>query len=261
MDSDSENKKGERIQKFLASRGIGSRREVERWICDGKLSINGKKALPGQRILGNEHIKLDGITIHNARVSHQTASPKVLLYHKPTGEICSRHDESNRPSVFASLPKLSQERWVMVGRLDLNSSGLLLFTTDGSLAARLMHPRHAIIREYIVRVYGHVNDETTRILLAGVLLDDGPARFDSLKPIGGEGTNHWYRVSLKEGRNKEVRRLWESQGLQVSRLIRSAYGPITLDRQLRPGHYRFADRAQIKALYHVAADKNKMEQP
>jgi len=224
----------ERLQKVLAQAGLGSRREIEGWISAGRLQIDGVTAALGAQISGTETITLDGKALTLAAPT----APRVIAYHKPVGELCTRHDTEGRPTVFDQLPRLNQGRWIGVGRLDINTSGLLLFTTDGELANRLMHPSQQLEREYAVRVFGEVDGLILNRLLKGVELEDGPAKFLGLRDAGGSGANHWYHVILSEGRNREVRRLWESQGVQVSRLIRVRYGPIELGRQPAPGAWR-----------------------
>ncbi len=238
---------GERLQKFLASQGLGSRREIESWIKAGRLTVNGKPAELGVRVQPRDRIQLDGRPL-NAR-DDQPAPSRVLLYHKPVGEICTRHDPQGRPDVFARLPRLRHGRWLLVGRLDINTSGLLLLTNEGELAHRLMHPANQIEREYAVRVRGEVDDEILRNLRRGVLLDDGMASFKEIRDAGGRGSNHWYHVILNEGRNREVRRLWESQGLQVSRLTRVRYGDITLTRGLEQGDFRELADDELATLF------------
>jgi 23S rRNA pseudouridine2605 synthase len=237
----------ERIQKLLAHAGYGSRREIERWIEAGEVMVNGKPAELGQPIETHDQISLKGRRIHlEARL---VTVPKVIMYHKKAGEMCTRSDPEGRPTVFDSLPRLQQGRWVMVGRLDVNTDGLLLFTTDGELANKLMHPSTEIEREYAVRVLGEVNEDMIKQLETGVQLEDGMAKFDSVKDAGGEGANHWYHVILREGRNREVRRLWEAVGITVSRLIRVRYGIIGLPRYLRQGHAAELDVKVMRKLY------------
>lgn len=237
----------ERIQKLLARAGYGSRREIERWIIAGEIKVNGNLAETGQPVSAQDTIILRGKTLNlDARLR---ATPKVLAYHKKAGEICTMNDPEGRPTVFDSLPKVHQGRWVMIGRLDINTDGLLLFTTDGELANRLMHPSREIEREYATRVLGEVDGDMLKRLQTGVELDDGPAKFIRIKDAGGEGANHWYHVVLAEGRNREVRRLWESQGVKVSRLIRVRYGNISLPRYLRAGHSEELDIKATRTLY------------
>lgn len=226
----------EKLQKVLARAGFGSRREIETWISEGRISVNGKLAQLGDRVTDADVIRVDGHVVSKTRIEHSHRC-RVLLYHKPVGEVTSRSDPEGRPSVFDNLPSLRNGRWIAVGRLDINTSGLLLFTNDGELANRLMHPSYTIEREYAVRVLGEVAPETLQLLRDGVNLEDGPARFTAIADGGGEGANHWYHVMLEEGRNREVRRLWDSQGITVSRLIRVRYGPISLPRRIRPGKW------------------------
>ncbi len=237
---------GERLQKALARAGFGSRRQVERMIEAGRVKVNGVRAQLGQRIGPGDKVRVDGRLVPAARLRPKAA--RVIAYHKPEGEIVSRTDPQGRPTVFDRLPKLRGGRWVAVGRLDINSSGLLLFTTSGDLAHGLMHPRAALVREYAVRVLGRLDEAMRERLLQGVMLDDGPAAFESVEEAGGEGANRWYRVTLREGRNREVRRLFASQGLVVNRLIRVRYGPVELPPRLRRGHWRELDEVQVAAL-------------
>jgi 23S rRNA pseudouridine2605 synthase len=237
----------ERLQKVLARAGHGSRRQVEAWIRDGKITVNGKLAELGVSVSASDLIKIDGRSVSIA-VSPDTV-PRTLIYHKPSGELTTRKDEAGRPTVFDHLPRLAHGRWISVGRLDFNTSGLLLVTTDGELAHRLMHPSWEVEREYAVRVLGEVDDGVLQRLQDGVMLDDGPAGFASVLDAGGTGANHWYHVILREGKNREVRRLWESQGLQVSRLIRIRYGPIELPRDVRAGRFRDLSHEELASLY------------
>lgn len=236
----------EKLQKVLARAGYGSRREVEEWIREGRISVNGKICQIGERVSDSDTIRIDGKVVSKTRL--QSKRTRVLIYHKPVGEVTSRDDEEGRATVFDNLPRIVNGRWIVVGRLDLNTSGLLLFTTDGELANRLMHPSYTIEREYAVRVLGEVEPEVIQKLTDGVELEDGSARFTRIVDGGGEGANHWFHVTLEEGRNREVRRLWESQGVTVSRLVRVRYGPITLPRWLRPGRWEELDEAQVSLL-------------
>ncbi len=236
----------EKLQKVLARVGLGSRRYMEEVIAAGRVSVNGRIAQVGERIEPGDELRIDG-----RKVQFQLEDEirrRVLVYYKPEGEICSRNDPDGRPTVFEHLPQIANDRWVMVGRLDINSTGLLLFTNDGELANRLMHPSNEIEREYAVRVMGEVTPEARKQLLAGVELDDGPAKFESFSDIGGEGINRWYQVVVKEGRNREVRRLFESQNLKVSRLLRTRYGSVILPRELRTGRWVELDKHEIDNL-------------
>jgi 23S rRNA pseudouridine2605 synthase len=236
----------EKLHKVLAQMGLGSRRTMEEWIKAGRVLVNGKPAQLGDRVDESAEIKVDGRRI--SRPTQQELTTRVILYHKPAGEICSRADEEDRPTVFANLPRLKNARWISIGRLDLNTSGLLLFTNDGVLAHKLMHPSSEIEREYAVRVLGEVDDAMLTRLQRGVKLEDGMAHFDSMIDVGGSGVNHWYHVIVKEGRNRLVRRIWESQGLKVSRLIRVRFGTISLPRSVRPGKWQELDPAEVKAM-------------
>lgn len=223
----------ERIQKLLAVTAVASsRREAERWIAEGKVTVNGKVAVLGDRADQHDIILVSGRSV---KVDEAGRTRRVLAYNKPIGEVCSRTDPEGRPTVFAHLPKTRGERWINVGRLDINTSGLLLFTTDGDLANRLMHPSTGVDREYAVRVRGDVDEAMINRLKEGVLLDDGMARFTDVKYFDGEGQNKWYHVVVMEGRNREVRRLWESQGVEVSRLKRVRYGCIFLPSSIPVG--------------------------
>ena len=217
---------GERIQKVLARGGVGSRREVERWITEGLVILNGQPAKLGERLKAGDTLNLKGRPLRWEKFGVQPT--RVLIYHKPTGEVVSRNDPEDRPIVFKKLPKLQTGRWIAVGRLDINTQGLLLFTNNGELANRLMHPSSEIDREYAVRILGEVSDENIAQLKKGVQLEDGLAKFDDIQFNGGEGANRWYHVTVKEGRNRLVRRLWEALEFQVSRLMRVRYGPIFL---------------------------------
>lgn len=238
----------EKLQKVLAQRGLGSRREMEKLITAGRVRVDGRAAQLGDRVEVGADIAVDGW-----RLGHKP-SPRgrVLIYHKMAGEMCTRSDPRGRPLVFDRLPPVHQGRWVAVGRLDVNSSGLMLFTTDGELAARLMHPSQEVVRRYAVRVLGRARDETIAALRKGVMLDDGPARFLEVQDAGGDGANHWYHVAIREGRKREVRRLFAAVALTVSRLIRISYGPVDLPRTLRPGHSRLLPPPLTDAVYEVA---------
>lgn len=238
----------DRLQKVLASAGYGSRRQIEEWIRTGRITVNGMPAVLGIRVTGKDEIRCDGKPLPVAAALGRKAS-RTLLYHKPVGELTTRSDPQGRATVFDHLPPLKTARWIGVGRLDLNTAGLLLLTTDGELAARLMHPSHEIEREYAVRVLGRVEPHVIERLLTGVTLADGTAAFTSIHDAGGQGANHWYHVTLREGRQREVRRMWESQGVRVSRLIRIRYGPVELPRHLRPGRYQELSAREARVLY------------
>lgn len=240
--------KGEKLHKVLASAGQGSRREIEAMITQNRVSVDGKIASLGDRIDVNSGVKvrIDGHLINLMQVQKEVC--RVLMYYKPEGELCTRHDPDGRATVFDRLPRLTGARWVAVGRLDINTSGLLLFTTDGELANRLMHPSREVEREYSVRVFGQVDDAMLARLKKGVQLEDGPANFKTIKPVGGTGLNQWFDVTLMEGRNREVRRLWESQGIQVSRLIRIRYGNIKLMKSLPRGGWQEMDLENVNYL-------------
>lgn len=223
----------ERLQKILSQAGLGSRREMERWIESGWVQVNGKPVKLGDSATADDKITVKGKLISNPLKIKQNT--RILLYHKPVGEISSRNDPKFDKTVFDNLPHLKNGRWVQVGRLDLNTSGLLIFTTDGELANQLMHPKYELEREYAVRVHGQVSPDVVKNLENGVSLEDGVAKFTRVEFRGGDGANTWYHVTLNEGRNREVRRLWESQGLEVSRLIRIRYGTLTMPRFLVRG--------------------------
>ena len=235
----------ERLQKFLARMGLGSRRQIEDWIRQGRITVNGALAQLGASVNGAEKIAIDGKLIQVRAFGQQR---RVLAYYKPVGEIASRSDPEGRTTIFEHLPPLHDGRWIVVGRLDLNTQGLLLLTNDGELAHRLMHPSSQLEREYAVRVLGEVTPEMLKQLREGVLLEDGRAHFDDIREAGGEGANHWYHVILREGRNREVRRLWEALGVTVSRLTRVRFGPVTLRRGLHPGRWDELDETQMTEL-------------
>ncbi|EKD55506.1 MAG: hypothetical protein ACD_60C00004G0016 [uncultured bacterium] len=226
----------EKIQKVLANAGLGSRRQIENWLREERISVNGKTAKLGDRITLDAKVRVDGHEIK--LVKSTTQKCRVLLYHKPEGEICSSKDPEGRPTVFDRLPLLRNGRWISIGRLDFNTSGILLFTNDGELAHKLMHPSSQIEREYAVRIHGRVTDALLKTLKKGITLEDGPAHFEQIIDAGGEGTNHWYHVLVKEGRNRLVRRVWESQGVTVSRLIRIRFGALMLPRRLPHGKWQ-----------------------
>jgi 23S rRNA pseudouridine2605 synthase len=240
----------ERLQKLLAAAGYGSRRQIEAWIAAGRVSLNGAPARLGDRAGTGDRIELDGKPL---ALKAAGARPRVLLYHKPDGEMVTRSDPEGRPTVFQRLPPIPGGKWVAVGRLDINTAGLLLVTDSGELANRLMHPRYEVEREYAVRVLGALSPENRTKLLSGVRLDDGIGRFDKLEPSGAaEGANRWYRVVLREGRNREVRRLFEAVGCKVSRLLRVRYGPVELPRDLRPGNWIELDGKTVAEIVKTA---------
>ncbi|OGA27948.1 MAG: hypothetical protein A3I65_05830 [Betaproteobacteria bacterium RIFCSPLOWO2_02_FULL_68_150] len=241
----------ERLQKLLAAAGLGSRREIEGWIAAGRIAVAGRVAQLGDRAGVGDPITIDG---QPAQLAAARGAPRVIAYHKPEGELVTRRDPEGRATVFARLPKLVHGRWIAVGRLDLNSSGLLLFTDSGELANRLMHPRHEVERVYLARVQGELSNPAQRRLLDGVALDDGEqARFEFLEPTGKQaGANRWYRVGLREGRNREVRRLFEAAGCRVSRLRRIRFGPVELPRDLAPGRWLELKPAEVRALHSIS---------
>ncbi len=236
----------EKLQKVLARAGLGSRREMERWIEQGRVKVNDQIATIGDRVSVKDSIKVDNKFINQKRTEVQQ---RVIAYHKPVGEVCTRDDPEGRATIFSNLPKLRTGRWISIGRLDLNTSGLILLTTDGELANKLMHPSSEIEREYAVRVLGEVSPEIIEQLKTNVALEDGDAHFTDVKVAGGQGANHWYHVVLKEGRNREVRRLWEYFGFAVSRLTRIRYGDIKLERRLRPSKSEDLSEKEIASLY------------
>ncbi|MDF1782132.1 MAG: pseudouridine synthase [Alcanivoracaceae bacterium] len=247
----------EKLQKVLARAGLGSRRELEGWIEQGRVQVNGKVATLGDRVESSDAIRVDGRTVPNEAPEERTV--RVIMYHKPAGEVCSRNDPEGRATVFDNLPLLQGMRWVQVGRLDLNTSGLLLFTTDGELAHRLMHPSNGFEREYAVRVRGDLTKEKKQALLDGVLLEDGVSKFETIIDAGGaeEAANHWYRVMLTGGKYREVRRLFESQELEVARLIRIRFGGLTLPSQLKTGRWMDLNEEQLNSLSSHVALKGK----
>ncbi|TBU83799.1 23S rRNA pseudouridine(2605) synthase RluB [Phytopseudomonas dryadis] len=238
---------GEKLQKVLARMGLASRREIESWIAAGRVKVNGKDASLGQRVDLHDAIAIDGRLIRREEAAETVR--RVLIYNKPDGEICTRDDPEGRPTVFDRLPRPKEGRWINIGRLDINTTGLLMFTTDGELANRLMHPSYQMDREYAVRVRGEVDEEMLERLKAGVMLEDGPAKFTDIKEApGGEGFNHWYHCVVMEGRNREVRRLWESQGLVVSRLKRVRFGPVFMTSDLTMGRWREMSQREVDIL-------------
>ncbi|ATJ84033.1 23S rRNA pseudouridine(2605) synthase RluB [Halomonas beimenensis] len=240
----------EKLQKVLARAGLGSRREMETAIADGRVKVNGRVATLGDRIETRDKVAFDDrpVTLRAA----EEVPRRVIMYNKPEGELCTRKDPEGRRTVFDRLPRLKGERWIAIGRLDINTSGLLLFTTDGELANRLMHPSTQIEREYAVRVMGEVKPDQVKAMVEGVMLDDGPARFTDVQEFGGEGINTWFHVVIMEGRNREVRRLWESQGLTVSRLKRVRYGNIFLDKRAKASEWVELTQEEVDDLAEMA---------
>ncbi|MDR5900794.1 23S rRNA pseudouridine(2605) synthase RluB [Halomonas icarae] len=241
----------EKLQKVLARAGLGSRREMEAAIAAGRVQVNGQVATLGDRIETRDRVLFDNrpVTLRAA----EEVPRRVIMYNKPEGELCTRKDPEGRRTVFDRLPRLKGERWIAIGRLDINTSGLLLFTTDGELANRLMHPSTQVEREYAVRVMGEVTQEHVVAMVEGVMLDDGPARFTDVQEFGGEGINTWFHVVIMEGRNREVRRLWESQGLTVSRLKRVRYGNIFLDKRAKAGEWVELSQEEVDDLAELAS--------
>lgn len=254
LDADDETPK---LHKVLADAGMGSRRDMEELIVAGRVSVNGEPAHIGQRILPTDQVRINGKLV---RRRLQASLPRVLLYHKPAGEIVSHDDPEGRPSVFDGLPSMKTAKWLAVGRLDFNTEGLLLLTTSGDLANRFMHPRYGVEREYAVRVVGELSEASRQQLLHGIELEDGVANLLWIKDGGGEGTNRWYRVALAEGRNREVRRMFEAAGLMVSRLIRTRHGPVSLPRGLKRGCWEELDDAQVRKLMAAAGMKPPAEE-
>ncbi|MDO8249150.1 MAG: pseudouridine synthase [Rhodoferax sp.] len=246
-----------KLHKVLAQAGMGSRLEMEQLIMEGRITVNNEPAHIGQRIQFGDHVKVNGKPI---RFRIDAPPARVIAYHKPVGEVVTHDDPQNRPTVFRRLPKLFQGKWQSVGRLDLNTEGLLLFTSSGELANNLMHPRFGLEREYAVRVLGALNKEEKQRLLEGVKLDDGIAQFGSIEEGGGEGSNCWYRVTISEGRNREVRRMFEAVGHAVSRLIRIRYGAMVLPRGLKRGAWMELDEGDIKSLMQVAGTRSSRAQ-
>ncbi|BBP45953.1 ribosomal large subunit pseudouridine synthase B [Thiosulfatimonas sediminis] len=241
----------EKLQKILARAGYGSRRSVEKLIEEGLVKVNGRVAILGDRASSNDKIQIRDQLLRPAQLEAQ--STQVILYNKPEGRVCTRSDEKGRDTIFTQLPRLHNGRWISIGRLDLNTSGLLILTNNGELANRLMHPSYQIEREYLVRVFGDVTADALAQLREGVMLDDGPAKFDKVNAMPAplseeESLNNWYRVVIKEGRNREVRRIWEAVGLQVSRLHRVRYGEFSMPRNLRKGKTQELTWKQINQL-------------
>ncbi len=222
----------QRLHKLLAMQGLGSRRDMEELIASGRVTVNGEVAKVGAGVTQYDIVRIDSRPV---RLSFEAELPQVLIYHKPEGEIVSQDDPEGRATVFDKLPKIKQGKWIAIGRLDMNTSGLLIFTNSGELANRFMHPRYEVEREYAVRIFGELTDEQMTMLTQGIELEDGPASFDSISAQGGEGANHWYQVIIREGRNREVRRLFEAFQLPVSRLMRVRFGPVNLPPRVKRG--------------------------
>lgn len=247
-----QNVPAQRLHKLLALAGLGSRRDMETLIASGRITINGKIAEVGAGVVPTDVVRLDSRPL---RLPFEAELPKVLLYHKPEGEIVTQDDPENRATVFDKLPRIKGARWVAIGRLDMNTSGLLIFTTSGELANHFMHPRYEVEREYAVRIFGELSEAQLLQLTQGIELEDGPANFDVIQPLGGEGANHWYKVILKEGRNREVRRLFEALQMPVSRLIRVRFGPVSLPpRVKRAQMLELAPKEVVKLLEWAGMD-------
>lgn len=235
----------QRLHKLLALAGLGSRRDMEELIASGRVTVNGQVAVVGQGVTEHDVVRLDSRPL---RLSFEAELPQVLIYHKPEGEIVSQDDPEGRASVFDKLPKIKHGKWIAIGRLDMNTSGLLIFTTSGELANHFMHPRYEVEREYAVRIFGELTEGQMAQLKEGIELEDGPANFDSITPQGGEGANHWYQVILREGRNREVRRLFEAFQLPVSRLMRVRFGPVNLPPRVKRGQMLKLEQKEVVGL-------------
>ncbi len=244
----------EKIQKVLAQAGLGSRREIEKWIVAGRISVNGKVATIGDRLSMDDKVAVDGRLV---KLQDNNVRTRVIIYHKPVGEICTRQDPEGRKTVFSHLPPIKYGRWVAVGRLDINTSGLLLFTNDGALANQMMHPSNELERQYLVRIHGPVDDAMLKRLQEGVMLEDGIGKFNKILVGDGSGTHQWFTVVLREGRNREVRRLWESQGVEVSRLKRIRFGSIELPSYVRRGDWLDLTPAEVTRLSKTMGISNK----
>ncbi len=235
----------QRLHKLLALAGLGSRRDMELLIESGRVTVNGKPAVVGQGVTEHDVVRLDSRPL---KLPFEAELPQVLIYHKPEGEIVSQDDPEGRASVFDKLPKIKHGKWIAIGRLDMNTSGLLIFTTSGELANHFMHPRYEVEREYAVRIFGELTEGQMTQLTEGIELEDGPANFDSIRPQGGEGANHWYQVILREGRNREVRRLFEAFQLPVSRLMRVRFGPVNLPPRVKRGTMLKLEQKEVVGL-------------
>ncbi len=232
----------QRLHKLLATQGLGSRRDMEELIASGRVTVNGEIAKLGAGVKQYDVVRIDSRPV---RLQFEAELPQILIYHKPEGEIVSQVDPEGRPSVFDKLPKIKHGKWIAIGRLDMNTSGLLIFTNSGDLANRFMHPRYEVEREYAVRIFGELTEEQMSLLTQGIELEDGPAAFDSISSQGGEGANHWYQVILREGRNREVRRLFEALHMPVSRLMRVRFGPVNLPPRVKRGQMLKLEQKQV----------------
>lgn len=237
----------EKLQKVLARAGLGSRRELETWIAEGRVQVNGNAAKLGDRVTEQDRIKVDGKPL--VLTSVDEATTRVLMYNKPVGEVCSRRDEKGRPTVYDHLPEIKNGKWISIGRLDFNTSGLLLFTNNGELAHQLMHPSYHLEREYAVRVLGELTSEMAVKLTTKIQLEDGPARFEHIMESGGRGANTWYHLVIMEGRNRIVRRMFAAVGITINRLMRVRLGRIILPRELKAGQWRELDQQTVQALW------------
>ena len=235
----------QKLQKMLAAAGLGSRREMETWIADGRVTVNGKVATLGTRIVAEDRVLLDKRPV---RLTFEVELPRILIYHKPDGEIVSRDDPKSRKTVFDELPRVRNGKWIAIGRLDFNTEGLLIFTTHGELANRLMHPSFEVEREYAVRIMGELSQEQMQQMTAGIELDDGTAFLERIAEQGGEGSNRWYKVIIKEGRNREIRRIFEAMGMMVSRLIRVRFGILNLPPRIKRGQMLELEASQVAAI-------------
>ncbi len=235
----------QKLQKMLAAAGLGSRREMEAWIADGRVTVNGKIATLGTRIVADDRVLLDKRPV---RLTFEVELPRILIYHKPEGEIVSRDDPKSRKTVFDELPRVRNGKWIAIGRLDFNTEGLLIFTTHGELANRLMHPSFEVEREYAVRIMGELSQEQMRQMTSGIELDDGTAFLERIVEQGGEGSNRWYKVIIKEGRNREIRRIFEAMGMMVSRLIRVRFGILNLPPRIKRGQMLELETGQVAAI-------------
>jgi 23S rRNA pseudouridine2605 synthase len=247
----------EKLQKVLARAGFGSRREIETWISKGRVKVNGKVAVVGDRVDDEDQVTVDGKKLSSQ--AKQRFDRRILLYNKPENEICTRKDPEGRRTVFDKLPVIRHGRWVSVGRLDINTSGLLLFTTDGELANKLMHPSFQIEREYAVRVMGEVTQEIVDLMHKGVMIEGNLCRFTDIQYFAGDGANQWYHVVLIEGRNREVRKLWESQGLKVSRLKRVRFGTTFMPSTITKGQFRELPKQEVDKLLKLVAGPKSVE--